>query len=145
MSEASIVESIRNIMRGLVRLALRLLLHLSTATCFGPMLPTAAHQPATQAIEPPVCLLAAQIKCPHCLKQGVYYEARAVDIDPASRTITCIREFCEVRGCRAGTVVQVLALRYQAPGMLARGCRCMGCMRHRMRLSATPVPSAPRC
>ena len=54
MSEASIVESIRNIMRGLVRLALKLLLHLSTATCFGPMLPTAAHQPATQAIEPPV-------------------------------------------------------------------------------------------
>lgn len=28
--------------------------------------------------------------------QGVYYEARVTDIDPSTRTLTCVKEFCEV-------------------------------------------------
>ena len=34
-------------------------------------------------------------------EQGVYYEARAVGIDPTTRTLTCVKEFCEVGGAHA--------------------------------------------
>ncbi len=32
-----------------------------------------------------------------CWPQGTYYEARVTDIDPAARSLTCVKEFCEVR------------------------------------------------
>ncbi|EFN57108.1 hypothetical protein CHLNCDRAFT_143930 [Chlorella variabilis] len=34
--------------------------------------------------------------------KGTYYEARTTDIDPASRTLTCVKEFCEVCAARKG-------------------------------------------
>lgn len=47
-------------------------------------------------------------------KQGIYYEARAVDVDVDRRQLTCVKQFCEVRG-RTSRVRSAGARRYRHP------------------------------
>ena len=36
------------------------------------------------------------LHCAPAQLQGTYYEARATDIDPTNRVVTCRKEFCDV-------------------------------------------------
>ena len=47
------------------------------------------HLPAHACLSVQPCLI-------QCLLQGIYYEARATNIDPFNRKLTLVKEYCEV-------------------------------------------------
>lgn len=57
----------------------------------------AAGQAALRKLRPRCNQPSDSMPSPPPLCQGVYYEARVTDIDPSTRTLTCVKEYCEVR------------------------------------------------
>jgi hypothetical protein len=95
VSEASIVESIRNIMADKVGFwggrGWRVVGFGGGAQCYAA---TGASCWVRGARAGPRFYF--QPLPPPLPSQGVYYEARAVGVDPGRRQLTCVKEFCEV-------------------------------------------------